>query len=620
MQVAEDALERLSNSLLTSSVHSDVEFSSLQTIIVAILLLTPGVPAHLSAQQAAGYDWSKLDLLLTSSIGDERSQTQNLFSGITVVIAAGDQVVYSKGFGDQTIDSVLPIASSTKMPSGLVIMKLVELGLLDLDRPVGEYLKKDLDFVWPPDKAALTTRMLFNHTSGLSVEAPCLNDQRNTTLRACAQEIARQQLEFTPPGSQFAYSGSSMQLAGYVAELVSGRKWNDLFAEYVAKPLTLTRFSYGLTDNPRIAGGAVSNAGDYLRFLQMFLGGGVYQRSGILSPSIWQLMGTNQVAGVPKLPNRNPGRDTLTGYSFGWWHSDTNYLASQPEPRTRGPELSDQGAFGCTPWLDLSLNYAAVLLVNKRTQSGTELWNQMRPLVIEQIRKNHAAASCVRSADYGVGLIAPGSIATVLGSGSPSVPGETAGVSLRVRDASGAEQPAPLLFASPTQINFAVPQNASPGNAMLIATSGGPDMQLCGMALAHGAASLYSADSSGSGWAAAQIIRLRTDGSQTIEPVVRAGSTARSFEPVAIDLGSDGDTVYLSLYGTGFSTKAPGSQTLIRIGSTLVTPSYAGPQEEYPGLDQINVPLPRSLRGSGPVAVAVSIDGFTTNAVRVLFQ
>jgi uncharacterized protein (TIGR03437 family) len=38
-------------------------------------------------------------------------------------------------------------------------------------------------------------------------------------------------------------------------------------------------------------------------------------------------------------------------------------------------------------------------------------------------------------------------------------------------------------------------------------------------------------------------------------------------------------------------------------GSLSLPVTYAGPQKQYPGMDQINVRLPASLAGSGTVSV-----------------
>ena len=53
------------------------------------------------------------------------------------------------------------------------------------------------------------------------------------------------------------------------------------------------------------------------------------------------------------------------------------------------------------------------------------------------------------------------------------------------------------------------------------------------------------------------------------------------------------------------------------VGGQNSTLLYLGPQSQYPGLDQANVLLPRTLAGSGTVPVVISVDGTATNAVTV---
>jgi CubicO group peptidase (beta-lactamase class C family) len=330
---------------------------------------------HNSPQPSPGYDWSQLRNRLESFVPDR-------VFGLGLMIARNDQVVYAEAFGIQNVDAVLPIASSTKMPSGTVIMKLVEQGLINLDEPIATYLQGKINV--PAEKAGITVRMLFNHTSGVIAEPLCANNVL-TTLKACAQEALNAPLEFTP-GTKFAYGGGGMQVAGFIAEAVTGKKFTDLFDEIVARPLGLTRFRYNSTTNPHIAGGALSDIGDYTKILQMQLAGGIYQGNRILSQATIDEMQRDQIAGLEKL--RTPGKTTLTGYSFGWWHSDPAYLSQQAQPQTVGPELSDQGLFGSTPWIDKDLNYSAVLLIFNRTQTGTEIWNDIRPLIVAQIKKN----------------------------------------------------------------------------------------------------------------------------------------------------------------------------------------------------------------------------------------
>jgi hypothetical protein len=80
------------------------------------------------------YDWSALDAALESFV-------PSTVNGLTFLLAKDGQIVYEKELGNQKMDSFLPIASSTKMPSAVVVLTLVEDGLLDLDEPIGTYLQ-----------------------------------------------------------------------------------------------------------------------------------------------------------------------------------------------------------------------------------------------------------------------------------------------------------------------------------------------------------------------------------------------------------------------------------------------------------------------------------------------
>ena len=369
---------RLSSNELTAIVPADLiaTAGAAQITVNRKGVLSNAVTFTINNEQpSSGYDWSQLRNRLQSFV-------PNTVLGLGLMIARNDQVVYAEAFGIQNVDTILPIASSTKMPSAIVIMKLVEQRFINLDEPITTYLQGKINV--PADKAGITVRMLFNHTSGVIAEPLCTNNIFST-LKACAQDALNAPLEFTP-GTKFAYGGGGMQVAGYVAEAVTGRRFTDLFEEIVATPLGLTRFRYNSNVNPHIAGGAFSDIGDYTKILQMQLAGGVYQGNRILSQATIDEMQRDQIAGLEKL--RTPGKTTLTGYSFGWWHSNPAYLLQQPQPQTVGPELSDQGLFGSTPWVDKNLNYSAILLIFNRTQTGTEIWNEIRPLIIAQIKKN----------------------------------------------------------------------------------------------------------------------------------------------------------------------------------------------------------------------------------------
>ena len=47
---------------------------------------------------------------------------------------------------------------------------------------------------------------------------------------------------------------------------------------------------------------------------------------------------------------------------------------------------------------------------------------------------------------------------------------------------------------------------------------------------------------------------------------------------------------------------------------------FAGLQTTYPGLDQVNVALPLSLRGAGESNVVLTVDGQVSNTVTIRVQ
>jgi serine-type D-Ala-D-Ala carboxypeptidase/endopeptidase len=297
------------------------------------------------------YDFSGVDRLLERAV-------PKIGGGVLLVIKDG-RVIHRRAFGRSSDERVVPIASASKWLSAAVIMALVDEGKLSLDDRVSKYLP-----TFTGDKAVITIRQLFSHTSGLPPEARCRND-KSTTLEQCADEIARLPLK-AKPGTEFHYGGVSMHIGGRVAEVVSGKAWNDLFMEKIAAPLGMTRtdyFSYGPTRNPRPAGDARSAVDEYGRFLQMLLNRGDFNGRRILSETSVAEMHKDQTAGAPIIYTIYENHGDLNPellrarYGLGVWRevvrAETGELL----------EASSQGALGFSPWIDLERNLGGVLLV-----------------------------------------------------------------------------------------------------------------------------------------------------------------------------------------------------------------------------------------------------------------
>jgi len=128
------------------------------------------------------------------------------------------------------------------------------------------------------------------------------------------------------------------------------------------------------------------------------------------------------------------------------------------------------------------------------------------------------------------------------------------------------------------------------------------------------AAGSLKTNASGEGVAAARFLFVAANGDRT-EANVFSGAPPQA---VPIDLGEEGDQVFLLLFGTGFRNASNASAT---VGGLPVPVLGFVAQGEFVGLDQGNIgPLPRDLMGAGEVDVNLSFDGQAANTVTVRIQ
>jgi len=84
--------------------------------------------------------------------------------------------------------------------------------------------------------------------------------------------------------------------------------------------------------------------------------------------------------------------------------------------------------------------------------------------------------------------------------------------------------------------------------------------------------------------------------------------------------------VYLLLFGTGWRLRSSLANVRMQFGRapgplTLDGEvEYAGAQNEFVGMDQMNVKLPRSLAGLGQVLTNISVDGDDREWLGLVFK
>ena len=234
----------------------------------------------------------------------------------------------------------------------------------------------------------------------------------------------------------------------------------------------------------------------------------------------------------------------------------------------------------------------------------------------------------VSAAGFGLGPLAPGSIATAFGSnlaagsatatGTPPV--SLGGTTVSVTDSGGATRAAQLDYVSPAQVNYLIPSDTAPGLATVDINASGHVAATGQIQVIPVAPALFTVNSDN--LAAANVLRISQNGDRTFESIYQTNQNG-GITAIPIDLGAPTDSVYVSLYGTGIRNLSSLSAVSATINWEFSAPvTYAGQQGIYAGLDQVNLQLPSALASLAPgtIVLQLTVDGQPSNQVTLAIQ
>jgi CubicO group peptidase (beta-lactamase class C family) len=281
---------------------------------------------------------------------------------LQVTQGSGDILVHAAGVEPSHLDV---LRSATKIATVTAVMTLVRDGGLTLSDPVARFIPSFASDTGG-EKAGVTIRHLLSMNSGLPARWQGFSD--DMSLAAAADAIARAPL-LAPPGEQFIYGNLGLTVAGRVAEIVSGRPWDQFFQDAVASPLGLT-FNYVPLETGRLGGGGQTNADSYTKLLRVHLTNGVDEETAFLPKHLVDEM---QLPNGSRFTNPIP-EINLRGYGMGWWFDDVDTSGA---PRV----ISDPGAWGSYPWIDRERRYGALLFTRRQLAQGAALQREIRPSI-----------------------------------------------------------------------------------------------------------------------------------------------------------------------------------------------------------------------------------------------
>lgn len=378
-------------------------------------------------------------------------------AAVAVTGAGGGSLTRSFGHADREAaapikpDTIYRIYSMTKPITAAAMMAVIEDGAARLDQPIADFVP---EFAAPrvfvrfegehaitePARRPITIRHLLTHTSGLSESfnrglEPTAEIYHRIGLRAgnwdpalgirtladFSARLAEIPLAFHP-GERWLYS-SSLDLAGRVVEVASGRDFAAFTHDRMLAPLRMndTAYAIGAEQTQRLAamyfatpdqgtqrtpdaqipawnapgggvvpmggGGLFSTLPDYVRFTRMLLNKGELEGVRALSRgSVEQMMTSHLPPELGDTPLSEAARFGLGGEVAGLGFGFGGSVLLDPA-RAGGighvGEYAWGGAASTTFWVDPVENFSVVLMTQKLPSGVHPLRDQLRRIVYQ---------------------------------------------------------------------------------------------------------------------------------------------------------------------------------------------------------------------------------------------
>jgi CubicO group peptidase (beta-lactamase class C family)/D-alanyl-D-alanine dipeptidase len=260
---------------------------------------------------------------------------------LSIALVDDQRVVFSASVGYvdpktktfATPDTPYRVGSVSKPFTALLLMLLVELGLIDLDAPVQNYLPE----FQPKNKydKKITLRQMLSHRSGVVREGPVGNyfDDTHPTLEATVKSLNKTDLVYEP-GSTTSYSNMALATVGYVIERTQNESFDKFMQRKLLEPIGMKNSTFAPSAEYRKlipkatmwtyhgrefaaptmemgmapAGNLYSSVNDQAKFLQFLFKGG----KGILKKETLESMYKIQF----------PKKDEKAGFGLGFFVSD----------------------------------------------------------------------------------------------------------------------------------------------------------------------------------------------------------------------------------------------------------------------------------------------------------
>jgi len=413
-------------------------------LFLAVLLVSSCVAeSGITDTPVSGFDTAAMDRLLGSAVenGD--------VIGVSALVFDDGETVYTGAYGLRDrerqkpvdLDTVYRIYSMTKPITSAIIMDLQEDGLLDINDSVSKYIPELANMqvmstgengqpIFAPQATQMTVKDLLLHRAGLAYgifgstnpveamyeKAGLFEPTENLSVKMT--KLSKLPL-IIQPGDGWYYS-YSIDVLGRIAEVVTGQTLGEIMDERIFDPLGMNdtgfqvrpdkrqHFSsnyflqedgtFGLEDDGQVShylndnafesggGGLVGTLGDYAKFAQMMLDGGIYNGHRVLDEAIVKTMMSDQMDPDDKFMFPWLGRDMNISFGYGG-----NVITSDtPDQLAKYGRAQGQwgwsGAARTNFWIDPENESFGIIMLQFFSQNDPALHDQFRVMVHDQTK------------------------------------------------------------------------------------------------------------------------------------------------------------------------------------------------------------------------------------------
>ena len=237
--------------------HRDSRPSLTALMAVAVALFSLTLPTPARAQEApppprtGPTDVAELEAFIDGVMKIQLDEHNT--AGAVVTVVRDGEVFFAKGYGysdweaRKEVDpetTLFRIGSISKLFTWTTVMQLVEVGALNLDTDINEYLE---GFQIPDTyDEPITLRHVMTHSAGFEdwvVEL--FGDDAEEDVRPLGEVLADQiPARVRPPGEVSSYSNHATGMAAYIVSLAAGMPWQDFNQERILDPLGMEHTSF----------------------------------------------------------------------------------------------------------------------------------------------------------------------------------------------------------------------------------------------------------------------------------------------------------------------------------------------------------------------------------------